>query len=243
MDEGISLMRLLLFDIDGTLIYANRTGRAALLSALEQTFGVSGPADQYDMSGKTDPQIIMDLMTAAGIPTEQITARLSLVYKHMVVKGHQVFTPENGLKPCPGVLPLLTALRQRPDVVLGLLTGNIAATAPLKLAAAGIDPAHFRLGAYGSDAADRNLLPPIAMQRATQLTGHLFNQTNTTIIGDTPADILCARSANATSVAVATGRYTTATLSHYRPHHLLENLLDTETVLQKLLPGVDQVIG
>lgn len=229
-------MRLLLFDIDGTLIYANRTGRTAILSALEQIFGTTGPAEQYHMAGKTDPQIITDLLTAAGIPPAQIAEKLPLVYRHMVVKGHQVFKPENGLTPCPGVLALLAALQQRPDAVLGLLTGNIAATAPLKLTGAGIDPAQFRLGAYGSDAADRNLLPAIAMQRATQVTGHLFHAGNTTIIGDTPADILCARGATATAVAVATGRYTPATLAQYKPDHLLENLLDTEAVLDLLLP-------
>jgi phosphoglycolate phosphatase-like HAD superfamily hydrolase len=132
-------------------------------------------------------------------------------------------------------VPLLAALSQRQDVLLGLVTGNIKETAPLKLAAAGIDPAQFRLGAYGCDGMDRNQLPAIAMQRATDLTGYSYSGKNTVVIGDTPADILCARAGRATAVAVASGWHATHTLTRYQPDHLLENLSDTHTVLDILL--------
>jgi phosphoglycolate phosphatase-like HAD superfamily hydrolase len=229
-------MRLLLFDIDGTLIHSNGAGRVALVYALEQTFGTAGPVDTYAMDGKTDPRIITDLLAAAGFNSADIEARLLMVYQLMTEKGATCFS-EKGIIPCSGVVSLLAALSKREDVVLGLLTGNISDTAPLKLAAAGIDPTLFRVGAYGSDAIDRNLLPAVAIQRASQLTGYPFTGSETVVIGDTPADILCARAGRAKAVAVATGRHSLTTLAQYQPDYLLENLGDTATILGILLDG------
>jgi len=231
-------MRLILFDVDGTLIRSQGAGRAALVYALEQVFGTAGPVDTYHMSGKLDPRIIMDLMTAAGIAAADVEAGLPAVYSKMAENGRAIFA-DKGITPCPGVVPLLAALGQRDDVVLGLLTGNINLTAPLKLAAAGIDPGLFPVGAYGSDAADRNLLPAIAIERAGQLTGCHFKGNSTIIIGDTPADILCARAGGATAVAVASGWHSATTLAQYQPDHLLDNLCDTAAVLDLLLHQIN----
>lgn len=227
-------MKLLLFDIDGTLIRSHGAGRETIALALTEIFGTAGPINNYKMSGKTDPRIITDLLLAAGFNDGEITSKLPDVYRLMAENGRAIF-PQRDMQPCLGVLPLLEALRQRPDVVLGLVTGNIAETAPLKLAAAGIDPTQFRLGAYGSDSLDRNQLPAIAMQRAADLTGHLYDGNNTVVIGDTPADILCARAGRATAVAIASGWHAAHTLARYQPDHLLENLNDTEKMLEILL--------
>ena len=227
-------MKLLLFDIDGTLIRSHGAGRAVMMSALEEMFGTAGPIDGYKMSGKTDTRIIIDLLTAAGIDKSDIEAKLPGIFQLMTIKGREMF-PGKDMAPCPGVMPLLATLRRQRDVVLGLLTGNISGTAPLKLAAAGIDPSQFRLGAYGSDAPDRNQLPAIAMERAANLTGASFTGNNTVIIGDTPADILCARAGRATAVATASGWHSAQTLARYQPDRLLENLSDTANVLAILL--------
>ncbi len=229
---------LLLFDIDGTLIRSNSAGRQAIAHALEQVFGTCGPLADYPMGGKTDPRIITDLLTAVGFTPDAILSRLPLVYDLMTRFGRETFAAK-GIRPCLGVPELLAVLGERPDAVLGLLTGNIVSTAPLKLAAAGLDPTQFRLGAYGSDSMDRNELPFIAMQRAKELTGFHFTGDNTVIIGDTPADILCARSGRATAVAVASGWHAAATLAQYKPDYLLEDLSDTRRVTAVLLgePG------
>lgn len=226
--------RLLLFDIDGTLIRSNGAGRETLAMALEDLFGTAGPIAEYQMSGKTDPRIITDLLLAVGFDQAEIESRLPAVYELMAEKGHEIFV-ERDMVACDGVPELLAALQARDDVLLGLLTGNAQLTAPIKLAAAGVDPAQFRVGAYGSDAIDRNQLPAIGMARASRLTGSLFDGNNTIIFGDTPADILCARAGKATAVAVASGWHSAATLAKYRPDHLLESLSDTEAVLQLLL--------
>jgi phosphoglycolate phosphatase-like HAD superfamily hydrolase len=227
-------MKLLLFDIDGTLIRSQGAGRETLAYALEQVFGTAGPLAEYHMSGKTDPRIVLDLMTAVGFSSEEITAKLPQVYELMAAKGQEIF-PHREMHPCPGVPELLAALQAHDGVVLGLLTGNAHLTAPMKLSAAGIDPAQFKVGVYGSDALDRNLLPALAIERANQLTGHEFSGYNTVIIGDTPADILCARAGKVTAVAVASGWHSAATLAKYQPDYLFDNLADRQMVLDVLL--------
>lgn len=227
-------MRLLLFDIDGTLIRSSGAGRAAIAATLEHLFGSAGPIADYKMSGKTDARIITDLLTAVGVPAAEIKARLPEVCLEMAEQARQLF-PRYQILPCPGVVELLAALARRTDVFVGLLTGNASSTAPLKLAAAAIDPAQFRCGAYGCEHDDRNLLPPIAMQRASALAGRPFSGADTVIIGDTPADIVCAHAGQATAVAVASGWHASSTLAGYHPEFLFENLSDTDAVLQALL--------
>jgi phosphoglycolate phosphatase len=235
-DEGLGKMRqrLLLFDVDGTLIRSDGAGRAAMMAALTSLFGDLDGAEQYHMDGKTDPRIVTDLLTAAGVDKQRIETSLPLVYERMEAEARLRF-PQHEIMPCPGVESLLASLRQRDEVVLGLVTGNIAQTAPLKLQAAGLDPGQFRLGAYGSDHEDRNQLPAIAMKRASEVTGLSFTGGNTVVIGDTPADILCARAGGATAVAVASGWHAASTLAQYHPDHLFDNLTETKLILAALL--------
>lgn len=228
-------MQLLLFDIDGTLLRSNGAGKSVLARALEDTFGTSGPYNDYQMGGKTDPLIIGDLMCAAGKDAAEIERQLPAVYERMMFHAQKIFCEKN-IFPCLGVPELLAALLERDDVIIGLLTGNIQGTAPLKLAAAGIEPSIFRVGAYGSDHKDRNQLPPFALRRAAELTKLLFGGHNTTIIGDTPADIACARTIGARVVAVSSGSYSSNTLNQLHPDFLFENFLNKESTLEALIP-------
>jgi len=230
-------MRLILFDIDGTLIHITRGGRAVLAAALTELFGTAGPIESYSMAGKNDALIIRDLLGAAGIPPAEIAARLDDIYEEMGWRAPAIFR-RHEMRPCPGVPALLAALQERSDVLLGLLTGNNRVTAPLKLQAAGIDPDIFSLAAYGCDQADRNRLPAIAMERARALIGEPIQPTDTVVVGDTPADIICGRSAGALSVAVATGLHSRETLAGFHPDVLLDSLLDTDAVLRILTTGV-----
>lgn len=229
-----TMPKLLLFDIDGTLIRTNGAGRETIRFALEQLFGTAGPIDTYKFSGKTDPRIILDLLTAAGIEKEKVAAQLPAIYELMAQKGQEIFG-RSDIRPCPGIPELLEAIRQQENTVLGILTGNAHLTAPLKLAAAGINPDHFLVGAYGSEAIDRNKLPKIGMTRASQLTGHAFNGQNTVIIGDSPADIRCARAGKSKSVAVATGWHSIEELAQFQPDYLFDTLNDTEEILRVLI--------
>jgi phosphoglycolate phosphatase-like HAD superfamily hydrolase len=135
----------------------------------------------------------------------------------------------------PGFPGLLDRLEQEEGVVLGLLTGNVARGAELKLRSAGIDPERFRVGAYGSDAAHRPELPPIAAKRAARFFGREPTGPEVVIIGDTPADIACGSCIDARAVAVATGGYSLVDLAACGPHAVFEDLSDTERVLASIL--------
>lgn len=227
-------MRLLLFDVDGTLIRSNQAGRLALGAALEELFGTAGPIETYKMGGKTDARIVLELLTAAGVPQRDIEQKMPDVFTCMASHARRIY-PERGIAPCAGVPELFVQLAGRDDVLLGLLTGNSYSTTPLKLEAAGIELAQFRVGVYGSDDLDRNRLPALALQRAVELTGRPWTGENAVIIGDTPADILCARAGKATAVAVASGWHASETLAQYHPDFLFEDLSDTGAVLAALL--------
>src|SRR3989454_4797921 len=142
-------VRLFLFDIDGTLLVARGAGRAAFRQALERTYGTAGALDVYDLRGKTDPRIVWDVLTAAGVPGEAIEARLGDCFEAYVRELETILGDGHAVELMPGIRELVGALSARPDAVVGLLTGNIEAGARLKLHPTGLLP-HFRVGAYGS---------------------------------------------------------------------------------------------
>lgn len=230
------MTRLILFDIDGTLIRSHGAGRQALKEAMEEVCGTAGPIDSYKMSGKIDNQIISDLLIAIQTPTDKIKALRPQIYAAMGEKSKKIFW-EKEIVVCPGVAKLLPKLWQQEGVTLGLLTGNSQIIAPLKLQAAGLNPELFRVCVYGSDAETRNALPQIAYERAQILTGEPVDGKNTVIIGDTPADILCARAGQATAVSVASGWHAAQTLAQYQPDILLNDLRNTEEVITLLCNG------
>ena len=121
-------------------------------------------------------------------------------------------------------------------MLLGLVTGNMENTAPIKLRAAGINPGLFRVGGYGSDDGDRNRLPAIAARRAEALTGQRFPGRSIVVVGDTPADVACGKSVGAHTVAVATGVLPSETLQAAGPDHLLPGLSDVDAAMRAILP-------
>jgi phosphoglycolate phosphatase-like HAD superfamily hydrolase len=135
----------------------------------------------------------------------------------------------------PGVFELLERLEQEPRAVLGLLTGNLARGAELKLRKGGIDPDRFAVGAYGSDSAHRPSLPPIAASRAERMMGRVPDGHEVVIIGDTPADVACGASLGARAVAVATGGYSLEQLQACRPHAAFADLTHTDAVVSAIL--------
>lgn len=227
--------KLILFDIDGTILRTAGAGRRAITSAL--TAEVSDPRlfAEVRFDGKTDPQIVREMLGAAGRPAPDDMYVHALCQRYVALLEQELRHPDNPTTVMPGIFALLEQLEAEPSVVLGLLTGNVAPGAALKLRAAGIDPARFTIGAYGSDAAHRPELPPIAAQRAEPLFGRRPHGADIVIIGDTPADIACGSGLEARAVAVATGAYTFAELEACRPHAVFADLSDTDRVLQAVL--------
>ena len=227
-------MKLVLFDIDGTLLTASGAGRRALDQALRDVYGTAGPIDAYDFRGGTDPQIIRDLLRQAGLGEEAIAADEVAVYLRYEAQLEAEIGDGRGVTVYPGVRELLEMLAARDDVVVGLLTGNIEAGARIKLRPTGLWP-HFRLGAFGSDDADRTRLPLVAANRAERLVGRVFRGPDTVIIGDTPRDIGCARAFGAKAIAVATGWHSIEDLTAHRPDHVFADLSDGELALTAML--------
>lgn len=233
---SIITMLIALFDIDGTLIKINGAGRRVMTLALEEVYGAAGPIDDVNFAGKTDLAIIYETMLAGGFEKAVIKQSLPEVFQTMTDIGNEVFFA-NGMAPCTGVVGLLEQLGRREGMVPGLLTGNAETTAKLKLAAAGIDPAIFKYGAYGSEASAREALVPIVLDRSRASIGQNMEELSAIIIGDTPADIACARAFNIPSVAVATGTFSMNRLSEYNPDFLLADLSDTDQVVRILREG------
>ena len=152
--------RLVLFDIDGTLLLTAGAGRRAIVAALRDE--VEDPAAFADIrfDGKTDPQIVVEMLEAAGQEESRESDRVRMLCRRYVeLLALELERPTTRTTLMPGVLPLLDELEQRTEAVLGLLTGNVAEGAALKLRSGGLDPSRFRVGAYGSDAGHRPALP------------------------------------------------------------------------------------
>jgi phosphoglycolate phosphatase len=227
-------VKLLLFDIDGTLLTASGAGRRALEQAMRDVYGTAGPIDAYDFRGGTDPQIIRDLLGHAGVGEAAIAAGEGAVYRRYEALLETEIGDGRAVSVYPGVRQLVETLAARTDVVVGLLTGNIEVGARIKLRPTGLWP-HFRLGAYGSDHADRTRLPLVAASRAERLVGRRFLGADTVIIGDTPRDIGCARAFGATAIAVATGWHSAQDLAAHRPDHVFVDFSDQAPVLAAML--------
>jgi len=227
--------RLVLFDIDGTLLLTDGAGRRAISRALIEIFGDTGPAD-HRFDGKTDPQIVRELMRVVGHEDDHIDARmLELFERYVVCLREELRDPEHQATPLPGVTKLLAALSKRDDVALGLLTGNLAEGARAKLEAVGIDPNMFVVGAYGSDHELRPQLPAIAQRRAREALGIDVRGSDVVVIGDTPADVECGRGIRARAIGVATGHYSADVLAAHGAAAVFPDLLDTEAVVRAIL--------
>jgi len=231
-------MRLILFDADGTLLWTNGAGRRAIHRALLDEMGTAGPIDGYRFDGKTDPQIVRELLELAGHPECRSDDRITAVCRRYVdLLAAELAKPTQATKLYPGIKELLAALDTYESggrALVGLLTGNVQDGAALKLRSAGLDPARFVVGAFGSDSHARADLPAVAAQRAAERTGRRFTGADLVVVGDTPDDVACARPMGARTVAVATGFFDTAALRAAGATHVFENLGDTQAVLQAL---------
>lgn len=228
-------MRLVLFDIDGTLLDSSGMGRASMQRALAEVFGSPGnPSYRYD--GKTDKQIVRDTMRLEGHTDEHIDSRMETLID-LYLDGLQTGVKSGNfhVRPLDGVVELLDALEARKDVVLGLLTGNVEPGARVKLKAAGIDPDRFRVNAFGSDHEHRPQLPAIAQRRASENLGLEIVGERVIVIGDTPADIECGRELGAKAIAVASGHFTVEQLEAHDPYAVFLSLANTAKVLEKIL--------
>lgn len=226
------MRRLVLFDIDGTLLRGG-PAKHAFVDAMIETYGTPGPLDSVSFAGKTDPQIARELLSRAGLSDEEIDRGLDRLWERYLMYLEDRL-PSDPVRVLRGAGELLDALAVLEDVGVGLLTGNIEGGARLKLSSGGLWD-HFTFGSYGSDHEERDELPAIAVGRARELYGDIVSAELAVVIGDTPRDVACGKSAGTRTIAVATGSYAMDDLSACGPDHLLEDLSATSDVLDLLL--------
>ena len=226
-------MRLVLFDIDGTLLTDRGAARDAFASALEAVYGYDRDLSRYDFSGRTDPQIARMVLRDAEIADEDIDRDMPRLWDAYLAQLARNATPGR-VHALPGIRALLDALEEHERVILGLLTGNIEPGARLKLGGAELN-AYFPFGAFGSDSADRNELPPVAIERASAHSGHRFAGADVVILGDSIYDIRCGVPYDATTIAIASGKTPPETLRAENPRHFFENAENLGALLEAIL--------
>jgi phosphoglycolate phosphatase len=224
---------LVLFDIDGTLVHCGPTPRRVFKQALEDVFGTAGPIEHWAFDGKTDPMIVSELMSAAGVSYDAEKINLALG-KYAASLKLELQTEEKK-KIYPGVKELLSALSKEP-VLLGLLTGNIKPGAQAKLEA--LDLWHyFPFGAFADDSSVRKELAEIAVKRAKEISGQTFSGKQIVIIGDTEHDIKCGLHLGARAIGVGTGRTQAKDLLKHGADSAFEDFRDHHRVLETILSG------
>lgn len=226
------MRKLILFDIDGTLARGG-PAKEAFGVAMMATFGTVGTIESFDFSGKTDPQIARELLVAANVDDSVIDAGLPVLWNSYIseLKTRIVANP---MKLLPGVGELVENLHLADDVALGLVTGNIARGARIKLGSVGLAE-HFHVGAYGCDHEVRDHLPGIALDRAADTWGITFSEESVVVVGDTPRDVQCGKHYGAKTVAVATGRFNGSQLEETGADVVFQDFSDVDRVMEAFL--------
>lgn len=223
-------MKAVLFDIDGTLLWTDGAGRRAIHRSLREVLGVEHPDPGFRFDGRTDPEIVRLLAAAADRP-RGADAVAAVLDRYVGLLDEELRRAGHATKVYPGVVALIETLEARRDCVLGLLTGNVVEGARLKLRSAGLEMSRFRVGAFGSDHAERAALPAVAQRRLRDLLGADVTGRDVVIVGDTPADVTCGRGIGARAIGVATGSFAVRDLLAAGADAAFPDLADTEAVL------------
>lgn len=225
-------MKLLLFDIDGTLVLSGGAGKRAMNRVFEEFYGYADVMEGITLSGRTDDKIMMDAYAKAGMEFsyEELERFKSRYFERIKL---EMLVDHNGKRVMPGVAQVLPELQKRNDVYLALLTGNWEQGGRTKIGYFNLDH-YFPFGAFSDDSSERTALVPIAVQRFEERYSLHPELRDVYVIGDTPADILCAKPHGVVSVAVAAASHSVDDLRPFAPDVLLEDLTDLPRVLEIL---------
>lgn len=229
--------RLVLWDVDGTLVRVGAVGREAFDVAVARVFGREVVGHGVAMAGKTDPQICREILTATELAVEEeVTGHLATVLEHLeseLASSAERIRAEGRV--LPGVEEVLSRLHDDPAILQSVLTGNTAANAAVKLSSFGLHRfLDLDIGAFGSDHHDRRELVPIAIGKARQLRGRSFSQEEVWVVGDTANDFACARAGGAHCVLVATGSSPVEELRGLGADAVFDDLSDVDRVVELL---------
>lgn len=222
--------KLLLFDIDGTLITGHGKPKKVALDIIRKHFPDFQNGSEVAFNGMTDPLIVQSILAANDYQIEMDDPIITKILDDFISELKKYVNPQNPPTILPGISELLEILSKCENIFSGLVTGNVIQGAEIKLAAVGLFH-YFKIGAYGSDHWNRNKLPPIAVKRAEHLFGINFDPENIWIIGDSPKDVECAKANNLKCIAVETGKVPAKFLSNAGADIVLANLSDSDYVL------------
>jgi len=222
--------RLLLFDIDGTLVNTGGAGVESLKATVRNRFRTEDDLRDIEVAGKTDRAIIHDILRKYRVdPTEENITSFAREY----INGLPLSLSRAHGRVLPGIQQLLERLKPQSHIVLALLTGNLQQGAKLKLQHYGLWK-FFEFGAFADDHHDRNELGAFAKKRAQLKHGHDFDVADIDVIGDTNHDIACGNAFGARTIAVATGSWSRQRLQGCAPDFLFDDLSDTDAVIERL---------
>lgn len=219
--------RLVVFDIDQTLLYSGGAGIRAMNRAFEELTGIPKGFQEVEYAGRTDPQIVRQALTLHGLRTDDDMID-QVIRRYLDHFPGEMEAKRATLK--PGVTRLLTRLEAEPGWILGILTGNVEQGARMKLEHFGLNP-FFPVGAFGSDCEDRNELLPVLLQRLRKIKGVSVDYRHCVVVGDTPMDVECARVHGSRSIAVATGPYSVEELTLAQADLVLSDLSGTDLIV------------
>ena len=230
-------LHLVLFDLDGTLVDCAGAGRRAIEAAFREVFGlpdIEGPSRRVRFEGKTDPVIVEEIAREAGLPGDRVAAaEQAFRASYLGALRAELARPDPRRRIMPGVRELLDALSSRPDVLLGLLTGNIEEGARAKLEPFGLNR-YFPSGGFSSDHRDRSEIARLAHEKTSRHAGAAIPPGRVSVVGDTELDISCARANGFRAIAVYSGWVPHDRLAAAHPDFLFEDLSDLPSVLTAL---------
>ncbi|MBU6451444.1 MAG: HAD hydrolase-like protein [Cyanobacteria bacterium REEB67] len=232
MSETKQIKRLVLFDIDETMISSDGAGRRALSRAIDELHSLPEALGSLPMSGKTDKQILGEIFMAANLGFEGDQLKLEIdraLERYLHYLDEEIPASKNYIIHT-GIPALLECLKADPRAFLGLLTGNVAVGAEKKLRRFDLNK-YFAMGAFGSDSANRLDLPAIAVDRAAEQFQQYFQPHEVVIVGDSVNDIACAHHYGATALIANTGRTTWEELEAHKPKYLFKDLSNLEEVV------------
>ena len=225
---------LVLFDVDSTLIRVGNAAKKAMDAAYKEFLGhKKASINQIRYDGKTDKQIIMEVLALYDMARKKIESMLDEIAEYYLASLEENLKIETNFTIFPGVTVLLENLQNDDEIVLGLLTGNLERGARLKLSPFGFNK-YFAFGAFGSDSIHRNKLVPFAVKRAEKLFGKKFSGKEIVIIGDSIHDINCGKPYGAKTIAVATGFTSIKELKQHNPDYVFSDLSDTKSVINAI---------
>jgi phosphoglycolate phosphatase-like HAD superfamily hydrolase len=215
------MVRLVLFDIDGTLVHTAGAGIQSFALAFAEEFGIAGGTDRLNFNGRTDVSLVREFFEMNGV--EMTPANVTRFFDAYVERLHRLIPARPG-RVCPGIPEFLAALKRLPQPpAIGLLTGNIRRGAEIKLGHYGLWR-EFPFGGFADDSEDRGLIAVAAQRRGAEYLGREVSGNEIVVVGDTPLDIQCARVIQARPLAVATGNYSVEQLREFNPEWAVDNL-------------------